>query len=105
MGGVPISALERQDRMDLDGSSLRSRILGRPRFRLRAVLALQDEVAIEPWGLLMHRSVRGLGLTIDRRNAKACCGRLARVAVLESTRGLHLVEVFREGVDLLVQLG
>ena len=46
--GVRISALQREDRVDLDGASLRGRVLGRPGGRLGPVLALEDEVAVEP---------------------------------------------------------
>jgi len=45
---VRISALQREDRVHLDGASLGGRVLGRPGGRLGPVLALEDEVAVEP---------------------------------------------------------
>src|SRR6266516_5645416 len=80
--------LQGQDGMNLDGPALRGRILGRPTFRLGAVLALQHEVAVEPRGLGVHGSVAGLAVTVMGGNAEGRRGRLARVAVLEDARGL-----------------
>src|SRR5256885_16951950 len=80
-------------------------ILGRPGLRLGPVLAVEDEVAVEPWRLGVHRPVGGLRLAVTNADAEAGCRRLAGVAVLEGARRLDLVEVLGESVDLRIQLG
>src|SRR5436309_13853507 len=97
--------LQRQNRVNFDGAAMRRGILGRPGLRLSPILAVQDEVAVEPWRLSVHRPIAGFRSTGAAALAEACCRRLAGVPVLERPGRLYLVEVFGESVDLRVQLG
>jgi predicted kinase len=70
MGRTCGGLLERQDRVNLDRTDLRRRILRRPSRRLGAVLAVQDEVAVEPRRRSVHRSVSGLRVSVAGRDAE-----------------------------------
>src|SRR6266571_4039085 len=56
--------LQRQNRVNLDGAAMRRGILGRPGLRLSPILAVQDEVAVEPWRLSVHRPIAGFRSTV-----------------------------------------
>src|SRR6266480_841040 len=80
-----------QDWMNLDRAALGGRVLRRPPLRVFPVLALEDEVAVQPWRLRVHRTVGGLGLAAVGRDAESGCRLLARVAVQEHARRLDLL--------------
>src|SRR5207247_10768761 len=90
--------LQRQNRVNLDGAAMRRGILGRPGLRLGPVLAVQDEVAVEPWRLSVHWPIAGFRSTVADAHAEACCRRLAGVAVLVRPGRLYLVEVVADRV-------
>src|SRR2546430_9964259 len=59
-GGLSRVDLERQDWMHLDRADVRRGILGGPCSRVRFVFALEDEVAVQPRRLVVHRPIGGL---------------------------------------------
>src|SRR5581483_6859402 len=85
--------LENEDGMNLDGAHARGGILRRPAGRLGAVLAVQDEVAVEPKRSGVRRSIGDLGSPLVGRDAEGRRRQLARIAVMEDAGRLELFQI------------
>src|SRR5438094_9838800 len=82
--------LQRQNRVNLDGAAMRRGILGRPGLRLGPVLAVPDEVAVDPCRLSVHRPIAGFRSTVADAPAEAWFRSLAGGRVLECPVRLSL---------------